>query len=74
MGAAMRQARDLLEFRRERRSLLPVFSDGEPADVDEQDAGHRKWDAHAARAKGIASTSFPSLMQATFSAPMAITW
>ncbi|MBF0393488.1 MAG: VWA domain-containing protein, partial [Alphaproteobacteria bacterium] len=57
MGAAMRHAGTLLERRRERRRLLLVLSDGEPADVDEPDPSHLKWDAHAAatelRAKGI---------------------
>ncbi|MCW8836046.1 MAG: VWA domain-containing protein [Rhodospirillales bacterium] len=57
MGAALRHAGWRLESRKERRRLLLVLSDGEPADVDEDDPAHLRWDAHAAvnelRARGI---------------------
>ncbi len=48
MGAAMRHAGEQLLRQPERRKLLLLISDGEPADVDERDPQHLRQDAKKA--------------------------
>ena len=57
MGAAMRHAGRHLLAQRERRKLLLLVTDGEPADIDERDPQHLRHDTRKAveelNAKGI---------------------
>lgn len=59
MGAALRHAGEALAQRREDKKLLLLLSDGEPSDVDVDDADYLKWDTHAAvaelRARGVST-------------------
>jgi len=48
MGAAMRHAGQHLLKQPERRKLLLIISDGEPADIDERDPQHLRYDAKKA--------------------------
>ncbi|KHD09269.1 von Willebrand factor A [Candidatus Thiomargarita nelsonii] len=48
MGSALRHAGRYLEQRREEKKLLLVLSDGEPSDIDVQDARYLKDDTHIA--------------------------
>ncbi|OAN44457.1 hypothetical protein A6A05_04615 [Magnetospirillum moscoviense] len=57
MGAALRHAGHHLDSRREDKKLVLLVSDGEPADIDEDDEDYLKWDTHLAvgelHARGI---------------------
>ncbi len=59
MGAAMRHAAQHLLQQAQRRKLLLVISDGEPADIDERDPQYLRQDARKAveelRGRGISS-------------------
>jgi nitric oxide reductase NorD protein len=48
MGAAMRHAADQLLRQPERRKLLLLVTDGEPADIDERDPQHLRFDTRKA--------------------------
>ncbi len=48
MGAAMRHAADHLQRQPERRKLLLLITDGEPADIDERDPQHLRHDTRKA--------------------------
>ena len=48
MGAALRHAGSHLERQRERRRLILLVTDGEPADIDERDPQHLRHDAKKA--------------------------